>query len=942
MRTFLKSIVSCMMAAVLLFVQQATAVADDVATVTASDIALDYHTYLQTNKAISHGVQNIDINLADHHTDNKNVINENHVLLWKDGQQNIDFRFEVPKSGMYNLQIEWKPIEPGLDISLGIMLDGKNPFAEAQKVVLNRVWTNADEKPKTDDFGNEYAQEQIEVNDFIQDIIHDDTGIAADPFMFLLTEGAHTLTLSAPKQGVCIKSLAFIPPEITEDYEKVRQNYQLAECSAETITIHAENASLKSDASIIPKSNNSDAGMTPVDPVLSKINYIGGVSWQKPAQKLTWNFEAEESGYYYLNFRYKQSDLINGESLRWLKIDGKTPFTQAKSIAFPYSTGWKYLTLGNESDNPYYIYLDKGSHTLSLEVTVGEKSEYFTRLSKIVDMLASEYMKIVMITGETPDVNRDYDLFKQIPQFTETLQSCHDLLNSLAADLNADSNSRSTQYTASMKNMARVLSAMLKNPYSAQQYLSDYYTNYTALGTWLYDMVNMPLALDEIYLIPYGAEQTQKEVNWFQSFMYGMKRFLLSFIVDYDSLSVSEDDSSSIRIWVSWGQDQAAALNTLIKESFTQETGINVELKIVNASLINGILSGNFPDVSLQMARTEPVNLGVRGALYDLRNFKDCDEVLNRFQQSAEVPYEYDNALYALPDTQNFFLMFYRTDIFDSLELTVPKTWDEFLEVATVIQRNNMSVYIPYTQITSATTVNSGIGSLNLFPTLMAQNHISLYNEKLTATNLVSQASIDVFTKWTELYTNYDIYKEADFYNRFRVGVMPLGIAPYSMYMTLYSAAKEINGKWSVALVPGTVNGSTAVAGAGTGCAIIKQSSHKEEAWEFLKWWTSANTQERYSKNVEAELGMLGRVATSNVEALSRLSWEPEVLKVILEEWKLVQEVPEVPGSYYLTRCIDQAYWSVVNGTSKPKDALVKWSKAADDEIAHKVREYKN
>ena len=224
----------------------------------------------------------------------------------------------------------------------------------------------------------------------------------------------------------------------------------------------------------------------------------------------------------------------------------------------------------------------------------------------------------------------------------------------------------------------------------------------------------------------------------------------------------------------------------------------------------------------------------------------------------------------------------------------------------------------------------------------MAQNHISLYNEKLTATNLVSQASIDVFTKWTELYTNYDIYKEADFYNRFRVGVMPLGIAPYSMYMTLYSAAKEINGKWSVALVPGTVNGSTAVAGAGTGCAIIKQSSHKEEAWEFLKWWTSANTQERYSKNVEAELGMLGRVTTSNVEALSRLSWEPEVLKVILEEWKLVQEVPEVPGSYYLTRCIDQAYWSVVNGTSKPKDALVKWSKAADDEIAHKVREYKN
>ena len=121
----------------------------------------------------------------------------------------------------------------------------------------------------------------------------------------------------------------------------------------------------------------------------------------------------------------------------------------------------------------------------------------------------------------------------------------------------------------------------------------------------------------------------------------------------------------------------------------------------------------------------------------------------------------------------------------------------------------------------------------------------------------------------------------------------------------------------------------------------MQQSKHKNASWEFLKWWVSADTQERYSNNVESILGMIGRITTSNVEALSRLAWKPEVQKVINSEWALVKEVPEVPGSYYMTRCVDQAFWSVVNGTSRPKDALVKWSRVADDEIKRKIAEYR-
>ena len=144
-----------------------------------------------------------------------------------------------------------------------------------------------------------------------------------------------------------------------------------------------------------------------------------------------------------------------------------------------------------------------------------------------------------------------------------------------------------------------------------------------------------------------------------------------------------------------------------------------------------------------------------------------------------------------------------------------------------------------------------------------------------------------------------------------------------------------------VALVPASENGDRTIAGAGTGCGIIEKSENKAEAWEFLKWWTSAEIQTRYNNNVESLLGMIGRTTTANVEGFKNLAWDNEHLSVMEEQRQLVKEVPEVPGSYYLSRAIDQAFWTVVNAESNSKDAVMKWSKIADDEIARKIREYK-
>lgn len=905
---------------------------------------IDYTQYTADHGVTNKATADIEIPITTYAADGAELTVSENVLNWNEGDGVVTWTFDVAQTAVYNLKILWEPGQSGINPEFAILIDGKCPFDEAENIQLSRLWKNAKEKPRQDVQGNEYAQEQVEIGGVIETIIYDSEGATVGPFEFALTAGTHTFAISNPQQSIKLHKILFTAPEMVESYKDVSASYDVKDLDADVITIEGENADVKTSNSIISKSNNSNAGMTPSHSYLTKINYIGGPSWQTLGSRVEWKFEVEKSGYYYINMRYKQSDLVNGESWRWLKIDGKTPFTEAQSLKFPYGTKWEYYTFADDKENPYYIYLDAGrEHTISMEVTVGDMSEYFYELDKIVEILGDEYIKIVMITSEEPDVSRDYDLDKQIPGFLDTLTDCSNRIGALTKKMTGESG-QASQAVSAMKNMRRVLDNMIKSPFIAQQYLKDYYTNYTSIGSWLYDMIKMPLAVDQIQIVPAGRDYIDNDANFFEQLAYDTVRLISSFTNDYSLTSANTGSDNTIRLWVNWGQDQAAALNSLIEDSFTPKTGINVQVEIVNASLINGILAGNYPDMSLQMARTEPVNLGIRGALADLTQFEDFEEVLGRFQEGATVPFSYKGATYALPDTQNFMLMFYRTDVLEELGLEVPKTWDEFLYCATIIQRNNMSVYVPFTQIATSTVVNQGIGNLHIFPTLMWQNGLSIYNEEGNATAITSKKALDVFEQWTDFYLEYDFYKEADFYNRLRVGVMPLGIAPYTTYMSFYATAPEIRGRWSIAMVPGTeaedgtINRS--VAGSGTGCTIIKRSTKQKQAWEFLKWWTSAETQTRYNNNLQSLLGMIGRTAVSNVEAFNSLAWDKDDLAILNQQWQQVTEVGEVPGSYDVTRAIDQAFWTVIEDGTKVKDAVTKWSKVADREIERKIDEY--
>ena len=862
----------------------------------------------------------------------------------KIGKTPLEIEVTVQKSRLYSLGFLYKALgDEATSLEFSLLLDGKAPFSEATKFNLSRIYKNDESGNRVDGLGNEFTAKQVPYGEYYFSVLTDITKWTNDPYYVYLKKGEHTFTIKKSIGEFEIKEFTLGVKEEADDYSAPDKS---AIYKGKPIIIEGEDAAIKTSYWLGGKSDNASSEITPNSATKSVVNYIGGGNWKTNGETLTWETPELKEGYYSLAFMYRQSAILGAKVYRSLKIDGETPFKEAGQIGFSYSYKWEQSVFSNKKGKPYLIYLPAGKHTLSLSVVPGEISEVRDLLKDSVAELSDLYIDITMITGETVDIYRDYDLFAQITDMRERLAAIHKKLSRASRTLQVITGERSGSYISIINNMDQVLELMFNNRYTAHRYKDTYYSRYTSLASVLYEMSEMPLDLDKIALISPKEEEPFDVPGFFEDLGFTLKRFFVSFTQDYNNISLVESGAENVTIWVNWGRDQAQVLNSLIQTSFTPSTGISVNIQLVNASVVQAVLSGKGPDCLLQHSRSEPVNLAMRGVLYDMNSFEDVDEVLSWFGEDAALPYYYKGGLYGLPDTQSFYLMYYRKDIFKEMGLKVPETWADFEEVVRLLAANNLTAWMPNNTATSTAQANAGIGSINLFPTLLLQKGINIYTEDGRSTNLSSSEATATFNEWTDFYTKLKMPRTLDFYNRFRTGSCPVGISTHTMYTTLKVAAPEIDGLWSVALVPGTVNKdgkiSHITSGGGSACSILKSTKNPKASWEFLKWWTSTETQLAFSNEIESILGPTGRVSLSNVEAFSSLQWDADMRDTIITAMKQIEEVPEYPGSYYVSRSVYQSFWNVVENNRNPKQMLLKYSEEANNEIERKWLQYEN
>lgn len=872
---------------------------------------------------------------------------EGKEALILDGQKgSVTWTFTVPESGRYALEITYYTLEGRGNIpEYALRLDGEIPFTEAAQLQMTRLYRDALAVFEQDHQGNDLRPAQEEIYTWQTSDFYDVNGYVNGSFLFALEAGEHTLTLTAIREPVAIASLRFYNAQKAPTYEEYSIAHAGMKAMADTtstIVIEAEHTLNKTSTQLYPLSDRSDPMTSPSDPVAKKLNTIGGENWATADQSVTWKFDVPEDGMYQITLRYKQNYLRGMLVYRQVKIDGEIPFAELEQVEFPYSVSWQSCTLG-DGDEPYAIYLTKGTHTLTMTPTTGDIAPLMSRVDSVVDALNTLYRRIIMITGANPDLYRDYFLQESIPGLTEMMSALAAELRAVEAQVN-DMTGYSGTEAASLLRLAEQLESFVARPGTIPSRLSTFRDNIVTISSWVQTISKQSLLLDVIYVTPLEGNIPRTTSNFLENLSYQIKSLVGSFTADYETVGNSGEGDTVIDVWISSGRDQAEVLKELIDSTFTPETGIGVNLSIVQSGLMQAVMADAGPDVTIMLGRGDPVNYALRGAVLPLDEFEGFDELVDEYMPGAMEPFYWNGHYWGLPNSQNFYVMFYRTDVFDELGLEPPTTWDELLLVAETLQRNNMNIGLPYTSLDAYQSVSTGIGGTTIFPTLLLQSGVGLYTEDRLTTTLDTPGALSAFKRWTSLYTQYGFPLYKDDFNRFRSGEMPLVITNYTFYSQLKTAAPDIRNLWAMALIPGTVqeDGSVnhATAASGTAGLILSTTEEPDASWEFLRWWNSSETQIAYGQQIENVLGAAGRYNPANVQAMEGLRWSGEELEIIMEQWSYVVELPELPGSYYVSRNIDNAFKEVYYDQANARETLNYWTKQINEELERKRNEF--
>lgn len=906
-----------------------------------------YAHYLDAHPETGEAAGDIVIPAADYVSGEKVEVLKNFenaaTALKTEEESVVEWEVEIPRSGYYQIQMEYYPVESrGVDIERSFTINGEVPFLGAEALTFARLWTDKTEV-RQDNQGNDIRPTQVENPQWTTSWFRDEMGYQAEPYKFWLEKGTNRLGMEAVNEPAIIRSLTLKGTNENISYEEYRGNAAQGPSSAEAenyeCIIQGEDSVLRSSPSLYATYDRSSAITQPYSPAKIRLNMGGGSAWKVPGQWIEWKFSVPADGNYHITIKGRQNYTRGFVSNRCLYLDGETPFEEAGVIGFQYSNNWEFVTLSDEEGTPYDFYLKEGEHTLRLEVTLGELGNILTDLNDNVFRLNEMYRKILVLTGTSPDRFRDYKIETVYPEVIAGMDLESRRLYKAVDDIVAYSGQKASQ-VATAQTLATQLEKFVKRPDKIPATLSNFKDNVSALGTSILSLSEAPLDIDYIAITGAAAQLPAEKETFFKKAAHEVRSFAASFFEDYDSLGDVYDEDEAVDVWILSGRDQSTILKSMIDDSFTPESGIKVNTRLVEAAtMLNAVIAGTGPDVALTVGAAEPVNYALRHAAEDLRQFDDCSQVLEAYYPSAYKPYEFEGGLYALPETQTYNVMFYREDILEELGLEVPQTWDELIYMLPTIQQNNMNVAIPSTQ-------NTAGSDLSAFFSLLYQNGGSLYSEEGDRAVADSEAGVKAFETYTRFFTHYKLPTQYDFVNRFRSGEIPLGIQNYGTFNTLVVFAPEIRGLWDFTLIPGTMEQDGAIdrATQGTGVCtmMLKQDSDERKAlcWEFMKWWASSDTQVRFGREMESVMGSSARYATANREAFDQLAWSNDQMKVLKDQWEYTFGIPEVAGGYYTSRHLTNATRKVINNNEDPRETLLDYTRTINEEVEKKRVEF--
>lgn len=862
--------------------------------------------------------------------------NETRELNYKDS---TTYEIYAEKAGWYYLQLDYRPTGDSLsDFSVDVRINGEQAYYEMKTIALPLIWQDETKEFPKDSYGDESAPRQVRSTDWQTTYLYNNTYSSATPLLFPLKEGRNEITMTnIASDGLGLGALTAMEPDLgTPSYSEYRAQNE-GEIITALLPINAVDYTNKNTTQAILGYENNPV-LTPHN---NQYKVMNTLAWTEAGTEVSYTVNVEKTGYYQLAFHYK-NEKKEFDAFETIRIDGEVPFEECISYPFaPTGNTWTNAVVSDENEEPYLFYLTAGEHVISLKAE-NEPVDRAWRYARLMAEHVSQFsLEITKITGAEKDKNRTWRMTRYIPEIPDYLKAYQILTQEI-------------RYTLQDYSPLGINGALLSDFDKAMQFIdrmAEYpdeialYTNdltgrdnsvIVSLSNFTSEICKQDFTLDMIYV--YGNSELPKERagvlasvgNWFGTLFH-------SFTTNKYSTEVEDEDV--VTVWVNRAVTHVDLLQKLVDTEFTPKTGIKVKVSIMPDAnkLTLSAAADQTPDAALGLASHMPFDLASRGALYDMTQFEDFWEIANRFVPGTLVPYVYNEGVYAIPETLDFNAMIYRTDIFETLGISIPDTWDDVVNILPELQRYGMNFYH---------NISSGVGYKWFYQTtpLIFQNNGRLYTDDGLSSALDEPNSVKGLQALGNLFIAYSLDTQVNsFFNSFRYSILPIGIVSSADYILFKNGAPELDGQWALANYPGTVQEDGSInryyVANGTGGIIFEGTKHADEAWTFLKWWTDHDTQVNYTYTLQSTYGKEFFWLPSNLEALADAPIEQADKQVILEQVQWIRDVPRTPGQYLLERSISDIWNTMVLDGTSAQVAVDEKSVAINREIKKKMTE---
>ena len=869
--------------------------------------------------------------------DTKEYPDSSEVLNLSAGSK-VELEIDVPSDGLYFMDFDYLSYDESiLPVSLEMKVDGEYAFYECRNMELETTWKLAEE-PSYDRYDNQVVTVPEKEIRWESKYLMDSSYRHSDPLKVELEQGVHTLEFNIKEGNLLFGNVTLSAPTTVAEYT----GSEKAEGDA-LIEIQGEEYFETNDSSIHAVVEY-DTSLEPYSVKDTVLNTLDSDSFSGAGQQVTYQFDVEKAGYYNIAMNYRQSEKTDFPVFVDVAIDGQIPNEAFKSYSMAYTTEYKTSALEDSKGEKLSVYLEEGTHTISYTISMDAICYIMEQLDVIMSDVNDLSLEITKVAGTNADKYRDLKLSKYIPDLEEKLFGYADALTELEASAVKWSESdKNVAVMSSMLIAAEQLRSLGENPDEVPYRIAELSTSTNSvnhhLATTIDNLIANNLAIDRIWICQEDSELPEKP-GFFKSCWMGIQRFVASFTEQ--NYSASNTDRDHLQVWVNRSSQYVQIMQKMIDEYFTPKTGIEVDISIMpdQNKLVLANSSGDAPDVATGINYTIPYEIGIRGALVDMTQYEDFKEVASAYEPGFFMTGTINDGVYSMPETMNFWLLFYRTDVMEKLGLEIPDTMDDVIDMLPTLQMKGLNFYYP----------TAGMLLMRNFhgtTPLIVQNGGSLYNPTAAeGVALGNEETVNGFTTLTDLFTVYNLPVNIDnFYQHFRNGDMPIGIADYATYNMLTNAAPELDGSWEVSVIPGTVQPDGSIDRSVCGCAestvIFKSNSEREaKAWEFIKWWSSTEVQAEFGQTIQITYGSEYIWNTANMEAMAQLPLESQAKQVIQETAKNVVDVPRVPGTYLLEREVSNAFNDIVVNGDTERTRIDKAVKSVNHEFERKLEEF--